>query len=158
MYEHDWADYHLMGVPFILERVVIADRVAAEMGATKENSNPFFAAPFVRLPESRHWLEPIRRSLVLFLDMVEERMKKTKPVVTYLQTQEQSQGPRLRDGDHRALVDALKKMGRDYGYEVHVVSDSVTRWHERMNAIARSTVSPNLFHEDIRRRLTVNIC
>jgi len=137
MFEHDWADYHSMQVPFVFERVVIADRAAAQSAA---DPNPVFAPPFLGLSASQHWWEPVRRSLAASLGVFDDLTKRKKPVVTYVQNQGQAHRPQLRDIDHRALVDALKEMGNDYGYEVHVVSDSGMRWEERMSAIVKSTI------------------
>jgi hypothetical protein len=132
MYQADWHDYEAMHVPFILERTVIADRRAAG------SQNPVFAAPFEDLETSIHWLEPIRRSLAMHLNLEDELSKRRKKVVTYLSSQEGA-GLRIRDADHRALTDALNKMGRRYGYEINLVS-ARTSWDERMTAIVRSTV------------------
>jgi hypothetical protein len=135
MFEHDWADYHLMQVPFLLERVVIVDRAAAR-SLTVSDSN---AGPFAGPSVSQHWCEPVRRSLTLYLGL-DESMKTKNPVVTYVHSQGLAQRPQLSDRNHRELVDALQGIGSDHGYEVHVVSDTGTGWEERMSAIAKSTI------------------
>ncbi|KAG5650906.1 hypothetical protein H0H81_010580 [Sphagnurus paluster] len=134
MYQEDWEDYHKLPVPFLIERIVIADREAAE-ASVKHGEPPF--APAFSLGASRHWWEPVRHTLVSYFDFNEN--KKAKKVVTYVHRQSESTGLKLRDEDHQALVTTLKKMARDYGHEVHVVS-SETDWAERMDAIVKSTV------------------
>jgi hypothetical protein len=138
MYKEDWNDYQSMQVPFVLERVVIADRGAA---ADASSQRPVFAGPFEDVETSAHWFEPIRRTLALSLDVEDEleRERERKRVVTYLSAQDESPGLILREDDHNALVDALKKMGRRRGYEINIVTGKTT-WVERMSAIARSTV------------------
>jgi hypothetical protein len=137
MYREDWNDYQSMRVPFILERVVISDRGAA---ASASAQNPPFAPPFESLKASTYWFEPIRRTLATYLDLQDESRKTRNKVITYLSTQEESFDLSLRDADHKALIEALKKMGRRYGYEVNIVTEATT-WDERMSAIVRSTVS-----------------
>lgn len=137
MYQADWDGYQSMEVPFIFERVVISDRRAA---ATESDLIPALAPPFESIGASEYWFEPIRRTLMMHLNLEEEIGKKgKKKVVTYLSTQDESSGPNLREADHNALIRALQKMGRRYGYEINVVS-STTPWNERMTAIVKSTV------------------
>jgi hypothetical protein len=136
MYKEDWNDYQSMQVPFVLERVVIADRGAA---AEASSQRPVFAGLFEDFEASAHWFEPIRKTLALSLDVEDGLERERKRVVTYLSAQDESPGLILREDDHNALVDALKKMGRRRGYEVNIVT-SKTKWVERMSAIARSTV------------------
>ncbi|KAJ7683011.1 hypothetical protein B0H17DRAFT_1014582 [Mycena rosella] len=148
MYYPDWEDYHRMEVPFVFERLVIADRTAARYGVTVHD--PIYTSPFKTLEgASEHWWEPIRRSLATYFDVYGE--KAPKNVVTYVQRQSHTHGLRLSDADHQALVGALRKMERDYGYEVHVVSniDDETSWSERLGAIARSTVMLGVHDSDL---------
>ncbi|KAG5641730.1 hypothetical protein DXG03_004321 [Asterophora parasitica] len=137
MYLEDWEDYYKLPVPFLIERIVVADREAA--AASIQRGQPEFLPAF-DLPGSRHWWEPIRRTLTAYFG--EESIKKAKKTVTYIHRQSEHTGMRLRDEDHQALVQALKKLGRRYGYDVHVVSSQFdeTGWTERMDAIVKSTV------------------
>ena len=128
-----------MEVPFVLERVVIADRGAA----SESGHSPPFSPPFEILKTSKYWWEPIRRTLTTYLDLPENSGSK-KQVVTYLSSQEGG-GLKLKKTDHEALVKELNKMGRGYGFEILVVSGKAT-WEHRMTAIARSTVKYSSSH------------
>lgn len=138
-----------MDVPFVFQRIVVADRAAAQRAASSSSSSPahhgepVFSGPF-GLMGSEFWWEPIRRTLAAYFDVDEEK-EKDKKVVTYVSSQESSL--RLSDADHEELVRALKKMESDYGYEVHVVSSldyTSDGWKEKMGAIVRSSVSQDL--------------
>ncbi|KAF5381298.1 hypothetical protein D9615_008391 [Tricholomella constricta] len=137
MYLEDWEDYHKLPVPFVVERIVVSDREAADTSVT--HGQPVFSPAF-DLVGSRHWWEPIRRTLTAYFG--EELSKQTKKAVTYIHRQSEKTGMRLRDEDHQSLVRALKKMERGNGYEVHVVSSQFDEagWTERMGAIVKSTV------------------
>lgn len=147
-----------MEVPFIIERVVVADRDAAALDrGSRPSQAPVFAPPFEGLSGSDYWWEPVRRTLATYLDVYEtgKGKRKEKPVVTYIERQIEEDGPRIRDADHQALVAALWRMGRDYGYEIHVVSEKETGWDERMTAVVKSTVSLTMPHFKMRSALTV---
>ncbi|KAJ6627849.1 hypothetical protein B0H10DRAFT_1992185 [Mycena sp. CBHHK59/15] len=147
LYYEDWEDYHRMEVPFVIERLVIADRTAAASGVTPQD--PIYASSFRMYGFSQHWWEPVRRTLATYFEVYGE--KAPKKVVTYVQRQSQNHGLRLSNDDHRALASALKKMERDYGYEVHIVSniDTETSWTERLSAIVRSTVMLGVHDSDL---------
>ena len=131
-----------MEVPFVMERIVVADRTAAEKSL--ETNQPIFA-PSMALEGSPYWWEPIRRALAGYYDLKEGGT--SKPVVTYLHRQGEASGPRLRDSDHELLVRGLRNMARANGYELHVVSTltSETAWDAKMSSIARSSVSDLVF-------------
>ncbi|KAG6830113.1 hypothetical protein H0H92_002162 [Tricholoma furcatifolium] len=143
LYQEDWEDYLKLPVPFLIERVVIADREAAEVQANYDQ--PIFSPAF-NLPGSHHWWEPIRQMLVSFLS--EAPTKKTS--ITYIHRQSEQAGVRLRAEDHDALVKALKKLERD-GHEVHIVSSQFdeTGWAERMSAVTKSTVLLGPYGSDL---------
>lgn len=145
MYFEDWEDYEKMEIPFMIERVVIADTRAAN--SKVHFGEPIFSPPF-GLEASEYWFEPVRKTLVEYFDVNEAG--KT-PVVTYIHTQGESDGAKLTTQDHDRLSRALKKMGKDYGYEVHVVSSVTdeTDWSKKMRAIIRSTVSISCFMPSI---------
>jgi hypothetical protein len=138
MYMEDWEDYHKLQVPFVIERIVIADREAAE--TAQYLGQPIYGPSF-GLKASEFWWEPVRRTLTAYFGEVEEKVG--KKVVTYLHRQGEKTGLRLRDEDHMALVTALKSLNRTHGYEVHIVSSVMdeTTWSENMNAIVKSSVS-----------------
>ena len=150
LHREDWEDFANMQIPFILERVVIADRGAAARVRSVGDEQPIFSPPFVAMETSPHWWEPIRRMMTEFCQLLDEQGKKSgsqlkpqakiKPVVTYLSTQENPTGPRMGDAEHQTLVKALKEFGYHHGYEVNVVP-SDAKWIERMRVLTRSTVS-----------------
>ncbi|KAJ7634875.1 hypothetical protein FB45DRAFT_910124 [Roridomyces roridus] len=146
-YYADWEDYHKMEVPFVFERLVVADRTAAGFGVQHEE--PVYTQPFKMDGLSQYWWEPVRRTLAMYFDAYGPQAPKN--VVTYVHRQSQTHGLRLSDGDHTALVAALQKMERDYGYEVHIVSniDEETSWSERLGAIVRSTVLLGVYDSDL---------
>jgi hypothetical protein len=137
MHQKDWLDYHSMDAPFVFERLVIADiGIANRMG-----HKPPFSPPFENLAASKYWWEPVRRTLTTYLELPDDdASKRQKPVITYLSCQEGRVGLRLTDEKHIELIKELRNMGRSRGYEVVVVSEG-TSWHERMTAIAKSTVN-----------------
>ncbi|KAF9450284.1 hypothetical protein P691DRAFT_665614 [Macrolepiota fuliginosa MF-IS2] len=143
MYFEDFDDYSKMQVPFVFERLVVADREAASKAL--ESSEPEFITPFDQLEASEFWWEPVRRTMESFLDLSEHSSSSaTTKVVTYIVTQDNDEGrsAKLKEEDHEKLVSALKKMERNTGCEVHIISDDTRRtaWIERMEAIVRSTV------------------
>ncbi|KDR80331.1 hypothetical protein GALMADRAFT_61700 [Galerina marginata CBS 339.88] len=136
-YLEDWEDYQKMEVPFVYERLVIADRTVASKAAPEDL--PVYSTAF-DLDASEHWWEPVRRNLAQYVGEYEVKPK-AKKVVTYLHTQSQ-RGPKLSSDDHENLVKALEKMTNYQGYELHVVSTqtSETDWVDRMTAIVKSSV------------------
>ncbi|KAI0370526.1 hypothetical protein BV20DRAFT_966417 [Pilatotrama ljubarskyi] len=85
-YEEDWQDLADMHVPFLLERVVVADRGAAERGRDQwvsaadaarqdeltkrepgREGEPPWAAPFVGLHAPEGWWAPVRAALLRYL-------------------------------------------------------------------------------------------
>jgi len=164
MYFQDLEDYKKMKVPFVLERVVIADRKAAALSLEKKDQDagviePEFLTAFglrgtreeeeVDNYQKGEWWEPIHRNMLEFLDLDQEeeswekKEKKKKPVVTYIMTQDMEQGPKLKAEDHARLVSLLQKMERNLGCQVNIINEDTRRtsWIERMEAIVRSTVS-----------------
>ena len=142
-YLEDWDDYHKMEVPFVFERIVIADRSAAE-GAIEEGQ-PIYSPAFGLEGGSIHWWEPVRITLATYLEQHEIKAKSRK-VITYIHTQAESKGAKLSTEDHKSITLALDKMGRTYGYEVHVVSTQTnqTDWTTKMTAIVKSSVCCNV--------------
>ncbi|KAF7977347.1 hypothetical protein HWV62_4143 [Athelia sp. TMB] len=136
-YAEDWADFTKMRIPYVLERVLVADRSAAVRAS---NALPAFSGPFEDLaPMSSYWWEPIRRIMANFVRAVDEHKgKPLPPVVTYMVAQNKG-GVILRDQDHRTFEASLKKMGKQYGYEVNVIPSNA-KWFERMSVLARTTV------------------
>ncbi|KZT23705.1 hypothetical protein NEOLEDRAFT_1179922 [Neolentinus lepideus HHB14362 ss-1] len=154
-YAEDWDDLRTTEVPFLLERVVLLDRSAAQREGV-ENGLPLWAGVFTRMQASQHWFTPIRRTLAGYLGVdldaegavQSKNKKKAKPVITYITRQGESDGPRLRAQDHQLLVDALRGLEKHYGYGVHVVSRE-TEWNERMSAILRSTMVLSVYGDHL---------
>jgi hypothetical protein len=133
-----------MEVPFVFERIVIADRSATE-GAIVDGQ-PIYSPAFDLEGGSSHWWEPVRTALATHLRQHEIKLN-AKKVVTYIHTQSESQGARLSDEDHKSISLALNKMARTYGYEINVVSTqtSQTDWVTKMTAIVKSSVRISAF-------------
>jgi len=143
MYKEDWQDYAEMEVPFLIERLVVADLGAA---GRSTNDVPPFAVPHVELSASTNWWEPIRQNLAHFLDVEQPTRtpdsRNDKTIVTYISRQDAQSGPKLRRSDHNALVQSLKTLHGKINFEVYIVS-SEGHWTERLSAVSKSTVSPD---------------
>ncbi|KAF9482293.1 hypothetical protein BDN70DRAFT_801817 [Pholiota conissans] len=137
MYREDWEDYHKMEVPYVFERLVVADRTAA--APALENGQPVYA-PSMLLGASANWWEPVRKNMAEFFGEYDVKTK-AKKVITYLHTQG-AQIPKLAEEDHEALVKALQSFGKSKGYEVNIVSTETfeTDWPTQMTAIVKSSV------------------
>jgi len=133
-YFEDWEDYQKLEVPFVFERLVVADRGIGTKAA-KAGEPPY--SPTSLLDLSENWWEPVRKSVAQFLDGY-EFSPKAKRVLTYLHSQSE-QGPKLSSEDHKALVKALQKLAYRYGYELYVTSTE-TDWVERMGTVVTSSV------------------
>lgn len=163
-YQQDWEDYHKMEVPFVIERLVVSDQVAATRSLNK--GQPANAPPF-GLDASRFWWEPVRRTVVSYFDRLEEEGRasettdggglwswkpKSKKVIVFIDNQAEA----VKNGksailpeDHDYFSRSLNKLGRDKGYEVHTVTPH-TSWKAKMDVMIRSTVrcefiKPNSF-------------
>jgi len=56
-------------------------------------------------------------------------------------------GPMLMEEDHRALLDALGKLGSEF--EVHVVDEQEDEWDTKMSAIVQSTVIMGVYGSNL---------
>ncbi|KAG1748268.1 uncharacterized protein EDB91DRAFT_1047900 [Suillus paluster] len=150
MYKEDWEDYALMEVPFLFERLVVADFGAAERAT---NDLPPFALSLIGLDASKEWWEPIRENLAKFLHVDPHAQNPNgggeKTIVTYISRQDARSGPKLRRADHDALVSALEQLRRSDNFEVYVVSSEEGHWTERMSAIAQSTVVLGVYGDSL---------
>ncbi|KXN89323.1 hypothetical protein AN958_05821 [Leucoagaricus sp. SymC.cos] len=140
MYFQDFEDYAQMKVPFMFERLVVADREAASRVA--DDVDPEFLTAFEVRNSSEvsvNWWEPIRRNMLRFLDLDDGEKSR---VVTYIVTQGVEGRAKLKEEVHEKLVSTLKKMERNVGCEVHIIYEDNKRtpWTERIGAIARSSV------------------
>jgi len=146
MYASDWADLRDMNVPFVLERVVIADRTASTLGLSKEGkATSGWTAPFTEMSTSLNWWEPVRKTLARNLG-VKDRAKEV--VVTYIARQDEQWGPRLRDEDHNTLVSELQRLAKDTRCTVNIVSGTTT-WDEKLRSILKSTVVLGVYGEEL---------
>ncbi|KAJ2934158.1 hypothetical protein H1R20_g2922, partial [Candolleomyces eurysporus] len=153
-YRQDWQDYHKMSVPFVFERLVISDRTAAAQSVNE--GQPANSPPF-SLEASGHWWEPVRRTLVSYFDRLGDEASdadggsgfwgrsKSKKVIAFIDNQSDSTKSgksAMIPEDYDYLARSLRKLGRDNGYEVHVISTNLgdTTWEEKMDVIIRSTI------------------
>jgi hypothetical protein len=143
MYMEDWEDYAEMEVPFLIEKLVVADLGAA---GRSTNDVPAFAVPHLGLDASTEWWEPIRQNLAHFFNGEDPAQNANslneKTIVTYISRQDAVGGSKLRRSDHNALVAALETLRESNNFEVYIVS-SEGQWTERLSAVAKSTVSAN---------------
>ena len=150
-FEEDWADLADMHVPFVLERVVLADRGAAERGreqwaaaATSASAGaaagaPAWAAPFAGLHAPVGWWAPVRAALLRYLGLPPDSAARSgaeahgfwgkkdvgKAVVTFVSMRDAptGAGARLAPGDEDRLVEGLRRLEREGVLGgVHVVS------------------------------------
>lgn len=171
VYAEDFKDFADMQLPYVFERLVIADRGAAERhrddwtsrwtpGSARtgvddelrrrqegEDGLPAWAAPFVGLDAPEGWWAPVRASLLRYLG--EEPQARKKPVVTLVSMQEEpyEAGAHIRTEDHPVLVEGLRKLEREGVIgEVNIVKGNGTKenWDERMKIISRTDVSVDL--------------
>ncbi|KAG1823595.1 uncharacterized protein BJ212DRAFT_693220 [Suillus subaureus] len=149
MYKEDWEDYALMKVPFVFERLVVADFGAAARSA---NDVPPFALPLVGLNASKEWWEPIRQNLAKFLHVNHRAQNlnsgQEKTVVTYISQQDATSGSRLKRANHDALVNALETLHESNDFEVNIVS-SESPWAERLSAVAQSNVVLGVYGDSL---------
>ncbi|KAJ7457674.1 hypothetical protein B0H11DRAFT_2063041 [Mycena galericulata] len=136
----DWDDRVKMAAPFVLERVVLADRSAA-MPALNYQRYQRTAATAFALPGSAHWWMTIRNNVVQFAGLDPEGGAGTmrRPVITYISRQEWGRRM-LIPADHDKLVHALRKLEETYGYEVNVVVPEKMTRLEQLQLAARTTI------------------
>lgn len=155
-YQRDWLDLHESEVPYVLERVVIADYGAATQ-ASSGDELPYWSAPFKDLEASKNWLEPLRSGLSRIMRIAEDSNK----VVTYITRQNVESGPTLNPEDHDGLVKELEKLAHDTKCIVEIIPSSAP-WQEKLSAILKSTVRaqfPSFQHNtQLMRALLSRLC
>jgi hypothetical protein len=140
-FAEDFDDFAKIGVPFIFDRLVIADRTASQRAGLISGVPPW-ARPFTALRAGEDWFESVRRTLAEYFG-AEDSVGASGAgahTITYLSRQGSVEGERLRTADHAALLDALQKLARTNGVKIHVIDENAS-WSERMHAIIQSTVS-----------------
>ncbi|KAI0064387.1 hypothetical protein BV25DRAFT_1898814 [Artomyces pyxidatus] len=145
LFSEDFDDFVGMGAPMVLDRLVVADRGAARRHGAA--TLPPWAPPFSDLHAPTAWFEPVRHNLAGYFGVQEEGARRHGYEVTYLAQQAGLGGAKLRDADHQALLDALKRL-RGEGVTVHIINES-TGWTERMRAILRSTMVLGVYGEHL---------
>ena len=135
LYYRDWLDFHESEIPYVLERVILADRGAATRASTGDGL-PYWSAPFKDFTAPKDWWEPFRSGLSRVMRVAENS---DDVFVTYISRQDVESGPTLRPGDHDVLVNELEKLSRDIKCTVEVVPHSAP-WQDKLSAILRSTV------------------
>ncbi|KAF9653488.1 hypothetical protein BDM02DRAFT_3107363 [Thelephora ganbajun] len=144
MYYHDWLDLHESEIPYILERVVIADYKVATQ-ASSGNGLPYWLAPFKDLATSTNWWEPVRSRLSRVMRVTDNP---NEAAITYISRQDVESGPTLKSEDHDVLVKELQKLARDTKCTVKIVPHSAS-WQDKLSAILRSTVVLGVYGEHL---------
>jgi hypothetical protein len=137
----DWNDRAHMGVPFVFDRILLADRAAAMNGENYGRTQRTASEP-ATLPGSPNWWSTFRNNVIAFsgLNATEGQGTRGKPVITYISRQ--GWGRRmLIQAHHERLVEELYKLRNAYGYEVNVVSMDKMSRVEQLRLSARTTVS-----------------
>ena len=156
MYCRDWLDLHESEMPYVLERVVIADREAATQ-ASSGDGLPYWSAPFRDFTTTKNWWEPVRSGLSRAMRVAENSKE---VVVTYISRQDVQSGPTLRTEDHDVLVRELEKLARNTKCTVNVIPHSAS-WQDKISAILSSTVcplSPSSRYSPLMHMLLVRSC
>ncbi|KAJ7645633.1 hypothetical protein DFH06DRAFT_591344 [Mycena polygramma] len=136
----DWDDRAKMGVPFVLERVVLADRSAAMRAYNFQRYQRTAAAPS-GLPGSVHWWMTLRNDVVQFagMDLIEGSSTVTRPVITYISRQEWGRRMLIKE-DHERLVKELHRLRDEYGWEVNIVRMEEMSRAEQIRIAVRTTI------------------
>ena len=139
-FSDDWKDRAAMGVPFVFDRVVFADRAATMYGANFLRTQRTASEPFT-LPGSPHWWSTFRNNVIESTGLNASTGAGTRgnPVITYVSRQEWGRRM-LIQRDHEKLVEELHKLRDQYGYEVNVVSMDKLSPGEQMQLAGRTTV------------------
>lgn len=152
-YKETWDDRNGTARPFVFERLVIGDRIAAEHSEQWAGLYKY-AAPAFQLPGSGvNFWSPLRRALVQYIgqgytlpDMVDvpsvskkSKAERKKTVITYVSRQNWGRRT-LNPKDHDNLVKALKGLERRHGYEVNVVSMDELSRKDQLVLASRTTV------------------
>jgi hypothetical protein len=148
-FEQDFEDFTGIGMPVLLDRVVVSDSGAARHSGLPHDMSPW-SPPFTSLRASEDWFEPIRGSLAqLVLGDDETAVPGNAATstagthaVTYISRQASADSERLLAADHEALLEGLRNLAGT-GVKVFVIDESAS-WTERMRALAQSTVSLRL--------------
>ena len=137
-----------MGVPFVFDRVLFADRAAAINGAnflrTQRTASEAFA-----LPGSPNWWSTFRDNVIEYTGLNASTGAGTRgrPVITYISRQDWGRRMLIQQ-DHDKLVEELYRLRDQYGYEVNVVSMDKLSRVEQLRLAGRTTVRVSPLSEE----------
>ncbi|EMD31948.1 hypothetical protein CERSUDRAFT_119278 [Gelatoporia subvermispora B] len=141
---NDWKERTEMGRPFVLDRVVFADRAAAMHGELFLRTQRTAANAFA-LPGSVNWWSTIRNNVVGFAGLddhdgaVAIQGVASRPVITYISRQ--GWGRRMLIPEHHErLVEELNNLRDTYGYEVNIVEMDKLSRIEQFQLAGRTTI------------------
>ncbi len=139
-FSDDWKDRAAMGVPFVFDRVLFADRSAA-MNGTNFLRTQRTASEAFTLPGSPNWWSTFRHNVIerTGLNASTSAGTRGRPVITYISRQEWGRRMLLQK-DHDNLVEELYRLRDQYGYEVNVVSMDKLSRVEQLRLAGRTTV------------------
>ncbi|KAJ7465287.1 hypothetical protein FB451DRAFT_433685 [Mycena latifolia] len=136
----DWDDRIKMGVPFVFDRVVLADRSAAMRAYNFQRYQRTAAVPFA-LPGSVNWWMTIRNSVIQFagMDLDDGSSTTGRPVITYISRQVWGRRTLLEE-DHKRLVKELYRLRDAHGWEVNIVLMEQMSRAEQIRLAVRTTI------------------
>ncbi|KAJ7163324.1 hypothetical protein C8R46DRAFT_1102999 [Mycena filopes] len=139
-FRDDWDDRVKMGVPFVFERVVLADRSAAMRAYNYQRYQRTASVPFA-LPGSVNWWMAIRNNVVQFagMDLNDGSSTTATPVITYISRQAWGRRTLLQE-DHEKLVKELYRLRDKHGWEVNVVLMEHLSRAEQIRLAVRTTI------------------
>lgn len=139
-FNQDWTDRSSSGVPFVFDRIIIADRSASMIGDNFGRTQRTASEPQA-LPGSPHWWNMYRNNIIETSGLERDEASGTlgKPVITYISRQGWGRRMLIQE-DHERLVEELYKLRDMYGWEVNVVlMDKMSR-AEQLRLSGRTTV------------------
>jgi hypothetical protein len=139
-FSDDWKDRAAMGVPFVFDRVVFADRAASMNGANFLRTQRTASEAFT-LPGSPYWWSTYRNNVIESTGLNASTGAGTRgnPVITYISRQDWGRRMLIQQ-DHDKLVEELYKLRDQHGYEVNVVSMDKLSPVEQLRLAGRTTV------------------
>ncbi|TDL23890.1 hypothetical protein BD410DRAFT_786558 [Rickenella mellea] len=146
-FEDDWTDRSQTHRPYMFERLLVADRSAAEHGESFKKTWRTASQAF-ELSASKYFWEPVRRNVLDFSGLAAEWVNGPNPgalhrrqqfVVTYISRQGWGRRELLQE-HHERLVHELMKLKNQFGIEVNVAEmDKLTR-AQQFQLAGRTTI------------------
>ncbi|KAJ6557206.1 hypothetical protein DFH09DRAFT_922828 [Mycena vulgaris] len=136
----DWDDRTKMGVAFVFDRVVLADRSAAMRAYNFHRYQRTAAVPFA-LPGSVNWWQTIRNNVVQFagMDIEDGSSTTSKPVITYISRQTWGRRLLIKE-DHEKLVRELYRRRDEHGWEVNIALMEKLSRADQIQLAVRTTI------------------